>query len=954
MQPPIESIQSQFLFGNRAIAWRPMDPLDWDKLKLPDHLNGLVFRILIAKIPATHLFEISVSEQCPKETYDRLGRNLALLPCNSFIVNLVHVKSPNAHLIFWRRSRPKRLFHLELDFNHLSRFDKQALAALRSPSPFRLEQFQQLLEGQSVDQGFFRTLQHYLSVIPCTTDQAYQTLVDLVLKLVFLIFVQRKGWLNLDPCYLENKMNLCQRKGLSIVHCFFKPLFARMEGFRVAEPILLGELPCLGGGLFSFQPEHLPVLPNHWCLDLYHTLVSQYSFSLFEARGERRVAGISPEILGYVFENLIKDRERKRQGVFYTPSPMAEKQVKAAFEALLKDKKGQSRQRFLKCIRILDPSCGSGTYLVAAFQFLLQHRLKSAPKQERTNGKLYLLKRSIVLENLYGIDINPMAVRLTEVRLWLNMIQDLEIAEPGKAPPLPNLQHHLRPGDFLSQHTPINLNQLREWPKHQRLETLRRKFPSSSAKQRPSMLKHIFRLERECLGYLERQEQDEQRAIQHNKMAQGSLPGMKPGNQSLRPKKSPAASPMLHIVFSRVMLAGGFDLVLGNPPWLSALKIPAQQKNNIRKDLHLPSDFKLTGQVDLSLYFLFAAMSLVKKGGHLGFLLPGKLLQAQFANTTRAFLGQRCRIDYLMDYGIDHHTLFKADTFPLAIGVSKTKPPGDHRIKVERHGRNLHQVFSRSQVNLSDRSGTWRLRPHHKCISRHWQPLSDTELVVRRGIVTNAKKHFVFSNPPPFIRGSHLKPLLRGRDIGPKTVQPGNWIYWPFDEGPQWFASLGAQERDWLKRTGKLRQALPYPQLKYGPKPLGPWLLIWKYLASSWQVALLRYGDWIPDQTTYYINFSTFGAAYRFYAYFHSELANNELKSLAERGKDRCFFYYAHTVEKCPIPPNIHQRAMVIPSPRDCLPPDLGKGLWSVPPAKKPAHKTHQNPPISATSLGPP
>ena len=210
-------------------------------------------------------------------------------------------------------------------------------------------------------------------------------------------------------------------------------------------------------------------------------------------------------MLGHVFENLLIHEDRRAQGAYYTPPEIAEKQVKSAIKAFLNrhgSAQSGEQERILEKIRILDPSCGSGTYLVAAFQALLGYRLSLAPLNERYNGKLYALKRAIVLENLFGVDINPMAVRLTEVRLWLNMIQDLEIADPSMAPALPNLQHHLRPGDFLGRHGSGDPALMRSWSKYPMLERLRRKFPNSPARDRRGILKHIYRLEGELHRFL--------------------------------------------------------------------------------------------------------------------------------------------------------------------------------------------------------------------------------------------------------------------------------------------------------------------------------------------------------------------------------------------------------------------------------------------------------------------
>ncbi len=925
MQDPICSPQSERLFQGRGLQWRFIDRADWPRLSIPDHLDDQVFRVLFAHTPAACYFEALVSEQFPKDAYAYLGKGASRLAASTAVVSVVHQRSSSAHLIFWRRRDTGQFHHMDIDHCRLSRFDQRVCERLADPRADALDQLFQLLEGQKLKgRAFFKTLQKRLREIECPNRDAYHALVDLALKLIFLIFVQRKGWLNFDPYYLEHKMTRCRESGLSVVRCFFKPLFARLEGGRCAETISLGELPRLGGGMFLFRPEHLPPIPNDWCLKLYRTLVSQHSFSLFEAREDRNVVGVSPEALGYVFENLLLRDDRKKQGVFYTPAAVAQKQARSAIDAYLShncppgDK--ACLRRLLTRIRVLDPSCGSGAYLMAAFQTLLKLRLSLTPKHERYNGKLYALKRSIVLENLFGVDINPMAVRLAEVRLWLNMIQDLEIAEPAKAPALPSLQHHLRPGDFLSQHAPGDPNWIRAWPKHARLEALRKKFPTCAAAKRQATLKHIHRLERELGEHLRQRERHQAGAAAKASLAQATLPGCRPAKASRSRDRAREAQPaQAHVMFSRAMLDGGFDLILGNPPWLSASRLPAPQKTRILQRLLPPAGMALNGQVDLSLYFLAAALRLLKPNGHLGFLLPGKLLQARFAAGARHFLINRRRIDYLFDYGVDQGLVFRGDTFPLALGVSALTPRAEDRTRIERHGKNSFRSFELRQRDLAACSDIWPLGDAAQMAmfarTRDWPKLGDEPLRIERGVTTGAKRLFTFRQKPAGVPDDRFRPLLRGRDIRPNQVAPSAWLYWPFDDGPRWFAQTNRAERGLWRRAGRFQGEAP-PKLGYGPRVFGPWLVAWKYLAKRWTAALYQ-GAWIPDQTVYFISFADFETALRYAVYFNTDAASDYLASIAERGKDRCRFYYAHTCGQLVLPPDLFERPIAAPEPRN-------------------------------------
>lgn len=226
-------------------------------------------------------------------------------------------------------------------------------------------------------------------------------------------------------------------------------------------------------------------------------LAATYNFGTSGETGERT---ISLYALGRIFEQSITDLEymhaeadgvptvakltkRKRDGVYYTPEwvtsyivqevvggRLADERQRLKLE-LGKEFKAESLERyqlrgqdwkktaaathirrldqyeeFLDRITILDPACGSGAFLIQALQFLLQHRQDIAAERERVTGHPSLFDqdsviRSILGNNLFGVDINPESVEITQLALWLNT------AAPGK--PLSTLDQHIRCGNSL-------------------------------------------------------------------------------------------------------------------------------------------------------------------------------------------------------------------------------------------------------------------------------------------------------------------------------------------------------------------------------------------------------------------------------------------------------------------------------------------------------------------------
>lgn len=928
--------QSIHLFGH-ARAWYPFSHREDPRFEMPDHLDDQVFRIVFCRTLAGHYFEVLVSEQFPKGSYLHIGKALRCLGPQRFCVSILHGRNHGAHLLFWDGKGAQQFYHLDLDFTQMGQFDRGIVTHLASYDADVFERIFALLQGREMGEQFQLMLRKHLSVIKCKSTESYHALIDFVLKLVFLLFVQRKGWLNFDPFYLSNQMERCARKGISIVQALFRPMFAHLEGHDSKCLVPLGDLPRLGGGMFAFRHELLPLLSNGWCLELYQKLLSYFSFSLFEGDAQSKIVGIGPEILGHVFENLLDPDERKQTGTFFTPPEVAEKQVQAAFNAYFSASHVKDETDYLaalRSLRILDPACGSGTFLVAAYRQILARRLEAAPLRERYNGRLFALKREIVTTNLFGIDLNPMAVRLAEVRLWLHMIQDLEVGDPRAAPQLPSLQHHLRAGDFLSQFVPNRPDRARTWPKFPMLEKLRRKFPRASGNSRMGLLKHMQRLESELADYLIEREDAPKREALRQQFGQLVLPGLSTARHDGkgRGKLKLAARPGVghHVLFCDVFLKGGFDLIVGNPPWLSAVQIGRERRQHISSWQPPTPGFRLNGRADLSLYFLAACLPRLREGGHLSFLIPGKFLSAAYAASLRNYLLREMRVDYLYDYGVDQRMLFKADTFPLVVGLTRAKPQAHDAIAVEVFSKQWSQTLTRLHADLADAGGNWILQRTLPALMsperQQGMPLGE-RVRIQRGIVTNAKRWFVFDEKPAGFLPAHTKPLVRGRDIQPGRLTLKHWIYYPF-ESPEWSASLTKKETNWLKASRKCRLEGSNWRLPYSSRHFEEWLLVWPYLAPEWRVALLRKDDWVPDQTCYYIGFREFAEAYRYFAFFNSVEANQQLKRIADRGKDRFFFFYAKTCAQLMLPPDFERHPLSIPDQACDLMPQHGRNLW--------------------------
>lgn len=146
--------------------------------------------------------------------------------------------------------------------------------------------------------------------------------------------------------------------------------------------------------------------------------------------------------------------ERKMSGSYYTPDSLVQCLLNSALdpvvEEAIKDKKGSEAEKAILALKVCDPAVGSGHFLVGAAHRLARHlaRVRALAQGESEPSPLLYQHalRDVIGRCLYGVDINPMAAELCRVSLWL------EALEPGK--PLSFLDHHIRVGNSLLGATP--------------------------------------------------------------------------------------------------------------------------------------------------------------------------------------------------------------------------------------------------------------------------------------------------------------------------------------------------------------------------------------------------------------------------------------------------------------------------------------------------------------------
>ena len=309
-------------------------------------------------------------------------------------------------------------------------------------------------------------------------------------RLMFIYFLQKKGFIQSDD-YLEDRLEASKKRGSDryyseFLEALFFEGFAKPERQRSPEANkLVGPIPYLNGGLFirhKLELKYRAIQIPDRAFDNILQLFGDYSWYLDDTLGADDNV-ISPDVLGYIFEKYIN---QKAFGAYYTRSEITEYLCARSIDSVVLQSLNQySKRRFSKlsdalfemdaglCRRllfdilptlsILDPACGSGAFLVAAMKNLLNIYSAAYGRIEALNnialsqykteirGKhrslQYYYLRTIITDNLYGVDIMDEATEIAKLRLFLALVSAAQTLD--ELEPLPNIDFNIMAGNSL-------------------------------------------------------------------------------------------------------------------------------------------------------------------------------------------------------------------------------------------------------------------------------------------------------------------------------------------------------------------------------------------------------------------------------------------------------------------------------------------------------------------------
>ena len=431
-------------------------------------------------------------------------------------------------------------------------------------------------------------------------------------------------------------------------------------------------------GLFDFRKDKLSasvVIENKIIRtiveDLYYPK-SPYEFSV-----------LSVEILGSAYEQFLgkrivigkghiatieqKPEVRKAGGVYYTPQYIVDYIVGRTVGDLVKGKTPKE----VKELKILDPACGSGSFLLGAYQFLLDwhkqyYREQKAPnrgKKEdvlRPDGELTsAVKKEILLNNLYGVDLDPNAVEVTKLSLLLKCMEGETTASVQHSLDfaheriLPTLDENVLWGNSLIDTDYYDAELDLGGDRKIRPFNWQRSFPQVFKVSKPDLNQELLSQARRVKQDFEEQKERASALLRKQGISQVEEP------QALYMKAT-----------------GGFDAVIGNPPYVLLQNLETKEFFDYAVNKYNTARYK----IDTYQLFVERAVNLLAPNGKLGFITPNTFLKNIHAEPLRRLLLERTKLDEILLFNYNVFTQASVDTCVFITAKTHASPKSKLRV----------------------------------------------------------------------------------------------------------------------------------------------------------------------------------------------------------------------------------------------------------------------------------
>ena len=644
-------------------------------------------------------------------------------------------------------------------------------------------------------------------------------------RIVFLHFLQKKGWLNGNPTFLCD-LFLTSPYQADFLEQVLEPLFFGIFNTEPEqrEKLFADEqwdegllkqwerLPYLNGGLFERdEVDKMNIrLPSSLFNDLF-TFLASYNFTVDENDPDDAEIGVDPEMLGKIFESLLEDNKAK--GAFYTPKEIVRYMCKESLIAYLgaicfpaDGKTGNTcvtadgkntdcvpavgslvrtfvethefpdelepyrdiLDRALREVKICDPAIGSGAFPMGLLNELWRCREALTDRDSCSLITVHRsqLKKEIIENNIYGVDIERGAIDIARLRFWLSIVVDSE--EPQA---LPNFDYKFMQGNSLIESFEgVDLSRMMSSEgQYSSLGKGRQKvganqlgieFVSTDTKRNLQlMLREYFSL----TDHVKKAEA--RRSINDSVKRYIRQQGLHPSAELRLSSLDPSANQeffLWHTWFKDIFDKGGFDIVVGNPPYVV---LAGDDYWNLQyKKIYATTN---DGKTNLYKLFFEHGLRMLRSNGVLSYITPNTYLTGKDCKVLRNLFFTNVSLHEIIEY-TEKDKVFKNVTQAVTTMVLSKRVDKNNKVKIHTYKQGT------ATCKQSDLQKLDVIIPLDAVIQRMNQQkgrLSDF-FKINQGEVNLSTKKDYYSE----YRTSDTLPMWRGNNIGKFVPQS-----WPFE-----------------------------------------------------------------------------------------------------------------------------------------------------------------------------
>lgn len=633
-------------------------------------------------------------------------------------------------------------------------------------------------------------------------------------RITFLHFLQRKGWMCGDLNYMQNMFEKSAYKK-DYLDSVLEPLFFGILNTKPAErealftgcgwdKSLLSEwkdIPYLNGGLFERDEEDEPEsrFPAEYFKRLFQ-FFSEYNFTIDENDPNDAEVGVDPEMLGKIFENLLEDNKDK--GAFYTPKEIVRYMCQESLIAYLETNTSVAKDKIrqfvlspeegvadipenkkskllvaLEEVKICDPAIGSGAFPMGLLNELLHCReVLSGEHYDRAE-----IKKSIIQNNIYGVDIEKGAVDIARLRFWLSIVVDEETPSP-----LPNLDYKIMQGNSLIESfMGVDLSKL-TYEKEYKKDKGEISLFDDEKNRLQKTVSHLLSSYYSCSDHDRKVKLQQEISDTINKQleAQAYNPEILRELRAINLAENNKFF-LWHTWFSDVFNREdkeGFDIVIGNPPYISSKTqlsnpILAEQRNSLVASGKYSCLYQ---KWDLYIPFIeFGINQICSKNGVCAMIVPYPLTNQIYAQKLREMILTKFHLFELVD--LNGTKIFNNATVSNCIPFIKRTKGENTTISNIDEKLHITPSFTKIYKDLiqDEKTYIWNVSNENRDSNRHSELLTLGDLCyISKGMVLYSEDGLftnedLISNTPDSI---HCRPYLEAKDMDTYAINNIRYI----------------------------------------------------------------------------------------------------------------------------------------------------------------------------------